>query len=213
MTFSNNATLALNTNANYSLTLTGLHGGGTIALAGTNNVAVTVTGVVSPSDPQKLNVNNLAFGSGGTNNTYTAVIVTGSGSNSAGAGTNYDQINVTGAAALNVNGATLNIMDPTYTPAAGDEFFLVNESATSTAFGQVEFNGSLVAPDGSGNYDIGTAIYSLSYTGNEVTGATTGGHDVVLDVVSVPEPTVLGLFALGGMGLLARRRRRTTQRN
>jgi hypothetical protein len=104
-------------------------------------------------------------------------------------------------------------MDPTYTPNAGDEFFLINESATSTAFGQVEFNGSVVAPDGNGNYDIGLDTFGLSYTGNEATGATTGGNDVVLDVVSVPEPSVLGLLALGGMGLLARRRRRTTQRN
>jgi hypothetical protein len=203
MTLSNNPTLSLASNANYNLSLTGLHGGGTIT--GTN--AVTVTGIVSPGDPQLLTVNNLTLGSAAT---YEPVIVTGTGSNSAGAGTNYDQINVTGAAALAVNAAsTLDILDSTYTPAAGDEFFLVNESATSSAFGSVEFNnGSPVTPDGNGYYDVGTASFALSYTGNETTGALTGGHDIVLDVVSVPEPSVLGMFAIGAMGLLARRRNR-----
>jgi hypothetical protein len=55
-------------------------------------------------------------------------------------------------------------------------------------------------------------LMKISYTGNlnatDITQSTlTGGNDIVLYTVAVPEPASLAMAAVAGAGLIARRRR------
>jgi hypothetical protein len=237
----NNTTLTANVYNQYSIGIYGLRIGGTLSGGGTlgGTVPITVTGAVVPGDqPAILNITNTKFSfSGGTNATYSPEINRNlgagwQGGSTTNAGISYDQINMVAGTGLVMNGAMLNVRmtGGTNSIAAGDEFFLVNQTvaaASGSSFATVvDFTeNSITTPETSiGTDPTDNALeysdptnpnieYEVDYVGNIANGALTGGNDVVLDVVSVPEPSVLGLLALGGMGLLARRRRRTTQRN
>jgi hypothetical protein len=51
--------------------------------------------------------------------------------------------------------------------------------------------------------------YQISYVGDSSTGALTGGNDIVLYSVIIPEPaTIAGVLGLGSLALLRRRRNR-----
>jgi hypothetical protein len=68
---------------------------------------------------------------------------------------------------------------------------------------------SLVSQAGAGTYlwDGGVSA-QISYEGDLAGGGLTGGNDIVLYDVQVPEPATMGLRAAGLAGLAATRRRR-----
>ena len=81
-----------------------------------------------------------------------------------------------------------------YTPTVNDTFTIIDKQSTGAVAGTF-----LGLPEG-GTFNAGGNQFAISYVGGN-------GNDVVLTVTAVPEPGVIGLAALGGIGLLARRRR------
>ena len=123
-----------------------LGGGGTIA----GPASVSQNATISPSaggSPRVLKVGGLTFAapSSGTSTSTYQVAITGPGDTTplAGAGTNYDSINNTGAAAL-LNGANLVLLDGTVT-ASGTYDILQNARDTgSTTADSFSYNGTLL---------------------------------------------------------------------
>lgn len=121
----------------------------------------------------------------------------------------YDQVNVTlggASSAVTNNGANLSILlNNGFSPDIGDVFYILNRTDTSSTLTGNFAQGSTVS-FGSGMF--ATIIYDAHWVSQgSVSNALAGGNDVAL-LVTVPEPTSLGLMALGATGLLARRRRR-----
>lgn len=121
-------------------------------------------------------------------------------------GTGYDQLVVNGTVTL--NGPTLSAQlgfDPF--PGSPDRFFIVANDAgdaiTGTFAGLAD--GATVSLGAWGPYWESYA--TIGYFGDSLSGATTGGNDVVLyNLVLIPEPAAAGLLLLG-LAALARRRR------
>lgn len=113
--------------------------------------------------------------------------------NGTSAGSQHDQVNVTGSVTLNgLLSATVN-----YVPAPNDLLFILlndGEDAISGTFTGLA-QGDTVTLDG---YD-----WQISYTADSVGGTFLGGNDVAM--MAVPEP---GAALLGSLGLLALLRRR-----
>jgi autotransporter-associated beta strand protein len=124
--------------------------------------------------------------------------------NGPAAGTGYDQVDVLGA--VNVSGATL-VATLNYAPSAGDLLYIINND-------QLDFVTGTFAnlPQGATLTLLSTADnqsypFTISYTGESLTGQYENiGNDVVLRAV-VPEPSTVGLLGIAAAGLLARRRR------
>jgi autotransporter-associated beta strand protein len=174
-----------------------LQGNGTVV----GPLGISAGSTISPgTTPAKLTINGGLTFTGGT---YSVVI-------NGPAVSQYDQIAVAGNVALGAGVATLA------TPSPGGNGYttttvlaIITNTGTSTTttgnFSGLATDGSQVtAMNGLGGFNWG--IY---YHGVASTGALTGGQDVLLAVLPVPEPvTVLG-FAAAGLGLVrfARRRR------
>lgn len=109
------------------------------------------------------------------------------------AGTQYDQMAVTGTVSLaGALTATLG-----YTPVNGDLLFILTNDGTDAVTGT--FNG--LANDAI--FNIGGQDFRISYIANSAGQTMTGGNDVALQ--AVPEPAAA---VLGGLGLIALLRRR-----
>jgi hypothetical protein len=105
-------------------------------------------------------------------------------------GQQYDQLVVQGLNSLD-GSLTLNLG---YTPAVGDHFEVIDNQGPFTFFGN--FTG---LPEGATFWSGGNE-FQITYLGGT-------GDDVVLTVVSTPEPsTLLGIGAFAAGGLLCRRR-------
>lgn len=112
--------------------------------------------------------------------------------------TEYDQAIVTTQVDLNhnsaANGAILDLtIDPSFSGQVGEFIALIDNQGTGGIAGM--FQG--VAE--SAEFDVHGYTFAYTYTGGT-------GNDFGIEVVAVPEPTMVGLLGLGG--LLALRRRR-----
>ena len=181
-----------------------LGGGGTVGA-----VSVTSGGTLAPgSSPGILSTGNVALGAG----SHFGVDLGKSGV-TAVAGTDYDQLNVTGTVGLTGVDLALTLNSGIQ---AGDIFYLVSNDSTDGYLGDGFFssvNGVATPLAQGAEFTVGGQAFRISYdanwTGTEGTSTFTGGggNDVAL-LALVPEPQA-GALAIGALGLvvLARRRR------
>ena len=158
-------------------------------------LTVTAGGIVSPGNsPGTLTVNgNAQFQA---NSTFAVEI------NGVTAGTQHDQLVVSGPT-VDINGALLNIrLGYSPTPGGPDFFFIVNNTGANPIQGTFAGlpNGSSVA--------LGNGITAtISYFGDVISTLPTGGNDIVL-FAPVPEPTTILSLAAAGLGMAGYVRRR-----
>ena len=133
--------------------------GGT-GISGTISVAAGQRGAVSPGSPATgpgiLNTSDVSFGD--SSSTFTVQF------NGTTAGTQYDQLNVTGSVTL--NNCTLNA-SLGFTPAVSDSFTIIANDGVDTVTGT--FNGLLEGD----RVVIGGCAFAVTYAGGD-------GNDVVL---------------------------------
>ena len=117
--------------------------------------------------------------------------------NGATVGTGYDQVNTTGTVSLSgVLSITMG-----YTPVDNALFFILANDGVDAILGT--FSNASV----NGNtYTLGGQDFAISYFGDSATNSFTGGNDVVLRAVVIPEPRAALLGSLGMLMLLRRRR-------
>jgi autotransporter-associated beta strand protein len=163
----------------------------TLGGVGTIKGTTTIQGVLAPGNSTGIlnNIGNVSFEAGSSFNMELGGTT---------AGTNYDQLNVTGSVSL---AGLLSVSMGTYVPTNGDMFFIIANDSADAIAGVF----SNAATDGS-TYTFGSQQFKISYFGNyeAPTKSFTGGNDVVLLVV--PEPTVALLGAVSALCLLRRRR-------
>jgi len=85
------------------------------------------------------------------------------------------------------------------------EFVIANTDALNIGFGGIHDFGNIL-PAGMTLEELQAYLLTAVYTGGRIDGQGSGQQ--ILDLTLIPEPTTLGLLVLGGLGLLARRRRR-----
>ena len=181
----NGGTLAVN--GTFTSTSTTVNSGGTLGGTGPfGPVTATSGGIIAPGNsPGIMATGSLLMGSGSILSLEINGLVVGS---------DFDQLNVTGG--VDITGAILSISGSYLTsPAVTNDLFpiILNDGAadlvTGTFAGLVE-GAYFTAPNGQD--------YTITYIGGD-------GNDVVIK--GVPEPASATLL-LGGLALLARRRRR-----
>ena len=183
----NSGKLVVNGNISSS-SLTSVASGATIGGSGTvGELTVSSGGFINPGNsPGILNVSGDYTQAG----LYTAEIT------GLTAGTEHDQINVTGS--VDITGGSLTALFTAGTYAANDLIFiLLNDgvdaiTGTYSGFAQ---GATVIEYDG---FD-----WKISYTANSTTNSFTGGNDIAL--MAIPEPKAA---LLGGIGLLLLLRRR-----
>lgn len=161
--------------------------GGTLSGIGqiSGPLSITSTGSLSPGN----SAGTMLVGSVAIDGTLVAEIL------GAVAGTEYDQLQVTGGVALG-NASNLDL-SVGYTPADGAQYVLISNDAADPIVGMFsKVNGAAV----SGNtFAAGGYQWTLNYSGGD-------GNDLIA-TVAVPEPGTVSIVAGVAMGLLAQRRR------
>ncbi len=181
-------------NGSTSNTLT-VPSGGILKGSGTISDRVTVDGTISPGDTSAatLATRNLAFARGGI---FAADIDF--------ADATADLLNVTGT--VNLTNATLDLslLNFSGSLASPETFLLIENDSTDSV------SGTFASIDQAFGSDV---QYSINYkfSGTALNGTGTG-NDVAITLTAVPEPATL-LPLLGGVGLLARRRRPAEDRH
>ncbi len=170
--------------------------GGTLSGTGvfTGPVTIASGGFLSPGNSPGI----ISTGTLAVNGSLKAEV------NGTVAGTNYDQVLVTGSVALNNVTSNLNFILG-YAPTVGNSYTIINNDGAADAvagtFATVT-TGTSTRGFLSGNmfdadYNSTTYRFQVDYVGGD-------GNDVV--VTFVPEPAALALLGLGGLALLRRRR-------
>ena len=193
-----NASSAINVASGATLRYNSSTAAGSVSVNGTlggngtvGAVTVNSGGSLAPGNsPGIISTGSLTISTGGS---------LASEINGVTAGTNYDQVNVTGSVNLSGN-LTLSLG---FTPANGNLFFLINNDgvdATTGTFANANFASNQ-------EFSLGGQRWFISYTANSTSSSFTGGNDVAL--FAIPEPSTLALIGIGGlaMGFIARRRK------
>lgn len=195
----NAGTLVINGSGVSAVTV---NGGGVLAGSGTVNAAVTINsgGTLSPGNsPGILSTGNLTLN--GT--LYSQVGKAVSGAQPV-AGTDYDQVNVTGSVTLTGGDLTLSILTGVET---NDIYFLIRNDASDPVTGIfATLNGAAATLTQGATFTSGGQLFQISYTADSVGGTFTGGNDVAL--LAVPEPRTCAIVGLG-LAVLCFRARRT----
>ncbi len=153
----------------------GITGNGTVGAA---NVSYLQTGTYDQNgalvsnSTGLINTGNLSF----QNGEFIALI---KGST---AGAEYSQVNVAGT--VNLSGATLILsMDPSFVPAFGQQFVLINNDGADPVSGQFLIHGAVGQWTEGSIFNLGGYQFSLSYRGGD-------GNDVVVTAGGNAVPTV-----------------------
>ncbi|MEP6671923.1 MAG: PEP-CTERM sorting domain-containing protein [Chthoniobacter sp.] len=176
--------------------------GGTLAGNGTVNGLVTVStgGVISPGNsPGKLTLQTgVNFSSGGK---YFWQLASLTDDGNGVAGTDFDQILLTGGN-LTLGGTSLLTLDFSLLgvsdPNSANTFWLIDHSWT------IIDNGGTATNTGSTNF---SQITDPAFADGSFTTSSDANGNTVLSFHATPEPGSASLLILGGLGLIARRRR------
>jgi len=187
MTTVNAGSLMVNGSISAS-SLTTVNSGGTLGGSGTvGAVAVYGTGIVAPGNsPGIMTVNGNYSQTAGTLSMEL---------NGTVAGTDYDQLNVSGSVTL---GGALSAAVG-YTP-VNDQllFILLND-------GNDAINGTFSGVANLSKLTLGSSEWMISYSADYATNAFTGGNDIALK--AIPEMSSLISGSMAALALLARRTR------
>ena len=174
-----------------SSSLTTVASGATIGGSGTVGVlTVSSGGFINPGNsPGILNTGNYTQAG-----TYTAEIT------GLTAGTEHDQIDVTGT--VNITGGSLTTAFSAGTYTANDPIFILLNDGADAITGEFVglVNGATVTTYG--GFD-----WIISYFANSTDGSFTGGNDIALMAAPIPEPNIAALIGGFGVMLILRRRR------
>ena len=154
-----------------------VNAGGTLGGTGAigNTVTVNSGGALAPGlSPGIINTGDLALTSGST----LAIEING-----ATAGTQYDQVNVTGT--VDLGGATLGVTLG-YTPSVATVFVIVNNDGAANAI-----TGTFAGLAEGATFAVGAITFRISYTGGD-------GNDVTLTVMDTT-PDAFGFTAQTGV--------------
>jgi fibronectin-binding autotransporter adhesin len=180
---------------------------GSIASSSLTNVASGAT-IGGSGTIGALTVSSSGFISGGDSVDNTSILTINGAYTQAGsytshiAGTgagNFDQLNVSGA--VNITGGSLTAMFTGGSYSNGDLIFiLLNDNSDAITGTYTGFaNGATVATHGGYNWNI-------SYFADSGSSMFTGGNDIALQAVLIPEPKAALLGCLGLLLLLRRKR-------
>jgi autotransporter-associated beta strand protein len=197
--------------ANLSTSAT-LSGGGLVGNitvgAASGNTGATLApsaGSSSTSAGTKLSTGSLTFFDGSANLSMeigrTSAFSSGGGNGTAG-GDVSDHVLTTGAITLNNANLNLSLLSTSYTLAAGDVLFLIINGSGSAVNGTfASLNGAATNLAQNAIFSFNSQNYEITYNANFTTNSFTGGNDIALEAVAVPEP---GTWAtvLGGLGVL-----------
>ena len=162
-------------------------------------VSIASGGTLAPGNsPGIISTGDLSLAEGSS----LSAEITGSGTL---AGTDYDQVNVTGTISLLGN---LTLTLTSYTPTPGQLIFLINNDLTDTiTTGFANVNGGSLSNNT--EFNLAGERWFISYEAdyNGGTGSTfTGGNDVAL--YAIPEPGTWALLAFSLATAIVLRRRR-----
>ena len=201
--------------------------GNALGGSGTVNGKITVSagGSTYPGDPQILTASSIEYQSGST--AQFAIATTGTSAHPPVAGTDYDQLKLTGATAgelqidsgittlqFNLSATSLAALQANAQSNPNDLYFVFAlGSGTSTG----QFSNLTLTEAGNTYTDTigsnGTAVFAplglqfdIIYTANSSADTLLGGNDVAFSVQTAPEPATWFLLAAGGAALLIFRR-------
>jgi fibronectin-binding autotransporter adhesin len=171
---------------------------------GTINRDVVVNGTLSPGNsPGTLDIGgNLSLA-----NNSAFVLELGGATPGDGTGF-YDQVNVTGSAGVSIaSNVTLSLSLLAFSPAVSDVFYVLTRSDAAAGYGN-PFSGLAEGAQITVGAYTGNITYTANWTGTQGGSFLSGGNDVAIYNLVIPEPNI-ALMMLGGFGLLALFRRRS----
>lgn len=204
-------TLTLSSGTTHSYTGTTTVSGGKLVVDGNISTSILTTVKTGATLGGSGTVGALTIDSGGLHTpgnspgiqptgNYSLAGTLGIEINGASVGTDYDQVNATGTVSL----SGLLSVTMGYTPAANALFFILANDLADPITGTFSN-----APTNGDRYTFGGQAFQISYFANQTSpgvGTFSGGNDIALMAVAVPEPHVALLSALGLLALLRRRR-------